>query len=111
MLHLPPNLAELARLAGASARYATGCLLLSEQPEGYQLEATDGRRLAVVRGPGRADEPAPELAEAPAGAPTALVPAAAFAKLLKSARSGRPALTVLGPDSTTWLVGGTVDWL
>jgi hypothetical protein len=110
MLKLPHNLAELVRLANAAnPRYATGNLLLSEQPAGFQLEATDGRRLAVATGPGREADVPPLLADAPNGATEALIPAAEFAAVFKAGRKHRgPVLAVLGENVVTFMAGNSV---
>jgi DNA polymerase III sliding clamp (beta) subunit (PCNA family) len=52
MLYLPPALGALARLAAKdTARYAVNCIRVFEYAEGrYRAEATDGKRLLVVRG-------------------------------------------------------------
>ena len=77
MLKLPGNLASLARLASKDAtRYSLNAVRVRETTEGYQVVATDGRRMAIVSGPGAFDEPIPPLEEAPDDAIEALVPAA-----------------------------------
>jgi DNA polymerase III sliding clamp (beta) subunit (PCNA family) len=110
MLQLPVNLSELARLASAdAARYAAANVLLSERPDGYQLEATDGKRLGLVTGPGHEAEVPPALAGAPGGAAEALIPAREFAAVLKAGRKGRgPVSAVLGEALTTFLAGNSL---
>jgi hypothetical protein len=110
MLKLPINLAEIVRLADpANPRFATGNLLLSEQPSGYQLEATDGKRLALVTGPGRDADVPPLLDGAPNEAVEALVPANEFAAVFKPGKKHRgPVLVVLGENVVTFLAGNSV---
>jgi hypothetical protein len=112
MLKLPLNLAELARLADpANPKFALGCLLVSERPDGYQVEVTDAKRLALVTGPGREADVPPLLADAPNGATEALVPAPEFAAVFRSGRRGRgpvPAvLAILGENVVTFLAGNS----
>lgn len=93
MLLLPSNLAVLAKLA---AKYDTRLVLtgvrVQETTDGYQVMATDGRRLGIVTG---CDKPPPEyieshpLADAPNGADVALVPAKEWARIVKAESPGK----------------------
>lgn len=58
MLTLPRNLAALSKVAARleTSRYTMNGVLVQETAEGYQVIASDGRRLAVVQGPGRSEE-------------------------------------------------------
>src|SRR5262245_59166889 len=49
-LYLPPNLAALAKVAGASPRLALHGLRVVDLGGAYRVEASDGRRLAVAQG-------------------------------------------------------------
>ena len=53
LLYFPRNLAGLVALASRhEGRYATGALHVLDPGDGtYRVEVTDGRRLAIVRGP------------------------------------------------------------
>jgi hypothetical protein len=110
MLKLPANVASLAKLADpTNRRFALAGLLVSERPEGYQVEATDGKRLGIVRGPGAQAERPEALADAPNGATEAIIGAADFAALVKANGKARwPALLVLGYEASTFLTGGKV---
>ncbi len=91
MLQLTKNLAALAKLAAknSSWRYGLSALRVQETVVGYQIVASDGRRMAVVTGP-PPSEPLPRCLP-PATRCEALVPAADWARILKSAR--QPAYT------------------
>src|SRR5262249_48003010 len=56
MLYLPRNLGCLATLASKQGgRFMTDCLRVLDPGDGtYRVEATDGKRLAIVRGRGDA---------------------------------------------------------
>jgi hypothetical protein len=110
MLKIPANVAALAKLAAENPRYAMHGLLVSERPgEGYQVEATDGRRLGVVRGPGAEAERHPRLAEAPGGATEAIIPAKDFAELVRKGKGSHSGtLLVLGHETSTFLSDGKV---
>jgi hypothetical protein len=103
VLKIPANVAALAKLAAAeNPRYALMAVLVSEQDNLYQVEATDGRRLGVVRGPGGGQERHPRLADAPNGATEALILAKDFADLVK-AKKRQETLLVLGDPVSTFL--------
>jgi DNA polymerase III sliding clamp (beta) subunit (PCNA family) len=73
---LPKNLAALANVAARDAgRYAANALRVLDLGGAYRVEATDGRRLAVVRGPVK-EESYPALDAVSQGAEEVLVPAA-----------------------------------
>lgn len=96
MLMLPPNLASLAKLAAKDdTRFTMTAVELAEFADGYRVTATDGRRVAIVEGPGGGLAPmVPAMNDAVAAGleDKALVPAADFARLLKSAsKLKRPA--------------------
>lgn len=83
MLKLPGRLAELAKLTPREpTRYMLSHVRLAETEDGFRIEATDGRRLAVVTGPGREEGVLTMLAGAPNGASSALGPAREFAAVL-----------------------------
>jgi hypothetical protein len=74
-LYLPHNLAALATVAAKeNPRYAlAGVRVLDPEDGTYRLEATDGRRLAIVRGGCLPEQDYPELDAAPAGAGAVVV--------------------------------------
>lgn len=109
MLQLPANLASLARLAAKEdVRYTLSALRVRETTAGYEVVVTDGRRLAVVTGPGRCAEAVPPLEEAPRGACEALLPAVEWARILKGAKK-QPAFVALGAAAATFSVGADVS--
>jgi DNA polymerase III sliding clamp (beta) subunit (PCNA family) len=109
MLKLPKLLAAVARFAARDAtKYTLNALRLSETAEGYEVQATDGRRLAVVKGPGREEATLAMLADAPKGATAALVPAKEFADALKQAKKIDHVFAVLGSQQTTFAAGNKV---
>jgi DNA polymerase III sliding clamp (beta) subunit (PCNA family) len=109
MLKLPTNLASLARLAAKEdIRYALSAIRVRETTEGYEIVATDGRRMAVVTGPGLCEDPVPALEEAPNGACEALLPAGQWARILKGAKR-QPAFVALGPEVSTFSVGTDIS--
>lgn len=103
MLLLPKNLASLAKLAGRMSRFAMASLRVTEHTEGYRIDVTDGKRLAIVTGPGRQDEPFEEV-EKPAW--QALIPAGDWERLLKQAGKVE-ARVVLAEDQAHWHLGDT----
>src|SRR5262245_14652945 len=113
MLTLPDNLAGLARLCAAEGgRYAMSGVRLTEHPDGYRIDVTDGRRMAIVTGSGRQADPCPALAEAPGGAWQAIVPAEDWRKAFRRAKRARgeapePAgvCAVIGASVTTFARG------
>ena len=109
MLKLPTNLASLARLAAKQdIRYALSAIRVRETTEGYEVVATDGRRMAVVTGPGLCEEPVSTLEEAPNGACEALLPAGEWARILKGAKR-QPAFVALGLEVSTFSVGTDIS--
>jgi hypothetical protein len=105
-LLIPANLAGLAKLvAKENGRWEglTG-LLLSATEDGYQVEATAGRRRALVRGDGKSDE---GVNGATNGATEALVPCDRWSGLLRLAKKG-PAAVVLSDSQTVWKVGDQI---
>src|SRR5262249_31404046 len=104
----PHNLAALARLAARdSSRFAMLGVRVAETEEGYEIVATDGKRLGLVKGPGKVEEgeEAPEVEESPNGAPVALVPAKEFAEQVRDAKKLRAGslVVVLGTDVTSFV--------
>src|SRR5436305_15109462 len=81
MLYLPACLGSLARLAAKeNPRYAVDSLRVFEFAEGrFRVDATDGRRLGVVRGCGQEAAYA-ALADADDDATELLIPAAESTK-------------------------------
>ncbi len=109
MLRLPNNLGELAKLAARDpARYALANVRVAEVLEGYEVQATDGKRLGIVQGPGREEQPLALLADAPNGATTALIPAKAWASVFKAAKRDEP-FVVLGEKVSTFAAGSNVS--
>jgi DNA polymerase III sliding clamp (beta) subunit (PCNA family) len=109
MLKLPGNLAVLARIASKDAtRYSLNAVSVRETTEGYQVVATDGRRMAIVTGAGVFDESIPELEESPDDAIEALVPASEWNRILKEARR-ESAYVSIGKNVTTIVVGNGVS--
>jgi hypothetical protein len=105
-LKLPLVLVELARLVRKVAgRYSLGNVKLQETLEGFRAEATDGRRLAVVTGPGVEADVIPILLGAPNGASEALVPAEDWKKAFRLSKD-KPIHCVMGPTVTTFASGG-----
>jgi DNA polymerase III sliding clamp (beta) subunit (PCNA family) len=91
---LPANLAGLAALTATDAtRYAMSGVLVKLTPEGYEIAATDGRRLGVVSGPSTADPlefpSVPELTDAPPAQAQAVIPAAEWRAAFRSLPSAR----------------------
>lgn len=109
MIRLPANLAALAMLTRKDhPRYAMNALRVQETNDGYQVVVTDGRRVAVVTGIGRDDEPTPALSQAPSDAWTALVPASEWRRILKTGKR-HPVACVLAEKVTTFALGGDVS--
>lgn len=111
MLKLQSRLAELAKITPRDlGRYLMTHVRLAMTADGFEIQATDGRRLAVVTGPGREESVLAMLADAPNGADVALVPAKEFAAALKKSGKGT-SYAVLGSEFTTLAVGTTVHRL
>lgn len=116
MLLLPSNLACLAKLADKnSGRFALAGVRVQETTDGYQVMATDGRRLGIVTG---CTKPAPDyieshrLADAPNGADVALVPAKEWARIVKyeppklpNGQRGEPVAVVMALNQCTFTRG------
>jgi hypothetical protein len=85
-LMLPPNLAVLGKIAGDNMRYALSALNIQETDEGYRVEATDTRRLAVVTGPSEGADEFPDVSglRGPLPEKQALLPVRVFEKACKS---------------------------
>ena len=74
-LYLPKNLAALANVAAKEAtRYSADALHVLDLDGTYRVEATDGKRLAVVRGPCPPAQNYPALQPAGQSAADVLVP-------------------------------------
>jgi DNA polymerase III sliding clamp (beta) subunit (PCNA family) len=99
---LPKNLAHLANVAARdSARFAVNALRVHDLGRGseYRVEATDGKRLAVVRGPC----PQAQYPALPDGAdtPDVLVPVADWKSAFRLGGKQRPVgLAAEGPTFT-----------
>jgi DNA polymerase III sliding clamp (beta) subunit (PCNA family) len=111
MLKLPSNLAGVSRLAATdAARYALTCIRVAEKEDGYEVQATDGKRLVIITGPGREEQTLAMLADAPNGASVALIPAKDWGKTLKAAKK-QGAYLVLGEQASTFAAGDNVSRL
>ncbi len=76
VLYLPRNLAALAKLTRDDPRYTlNGVRVLDPGDTTYRLEATDGRRLAVVRGNSTPDLDYPTLDASAADGSQGVIPA------------------------------------
>jgi hypothetical protein len=106
MLKLPQSLAVLARLASAAShvRFDTTSLLVRETAAGFNVAATNGRVLGVVRGE-RGNLPATaRLARHEGGLAEVLVPARDWQRVLK--QSGNQSKNaVIGARGITFEVG------
>jgi hypothetical protein len=113
MLLLPKNVARLSDLVSRSAgRVSMSGVRVQEYADSYRLEATDGRRLLVVRGPQGA-EPTPQdrltcesLADAPNTAFDVLVPADDWSKAFRAVKKGENVGVALSAVEIT-LASGT----
>jgi hypothetical protein len=104
-LLLPANLAALARLTGDATRYAVNCLRVIDPGDtSYRVEATDGRRLAVVRG-NCPRESCPALEEAPHSPGAVLVGPEEWGQAFKLAGKNRPVGLAAAPGVLTFAVG------
>jgi hypothetical protein len=98
MLRLPSNLAGVSRLAAAEdTRCALSCIRVAEREGGYEIQATDGKRLVIITGLGREEQTLAMLSDAPNGASVTLIPAKDWGKTLKAARK-HDAYAVLGEN-------------
>jgi DNA polymerase III sliding clamp (beta) subunit (PCNA family) len=112
MLLLPKNVSRLADLVsrGAGRQNLSGIRVL-EYADGYRLEATDGKRLLVVRGPQGAETTPQDrltresLADAPDAAFDALVPADDWSKAFKAAKKGENVGVALSAIEVTLAAG------
>lgn len=120
MLFLPRSAAAVAALAaGQDTRYAVSCVRLREMADSWwRLDATDGRALAIVRGP---SEPSEKEKEAAGALPEpdshlleVLLPGGDFAGLFKALprpqRGGKPGRLglLLGRPEVVALAGPSV---
>jgi hypothetical protein len=81
---LPRNLAALANIAAKDqGRFAVNALHVLALNGAYRVEATDGRRLAVVRGP-CPEENCPALGESSGDAAEVLVPIACWREAFRA---------------------------
>jgi hypothetical protein len=87
-LYLHRNLAALATVAAKeNPRYAiTGVRVLDPGDGTYRLEATDGKRLAIVRGSSVPEQEYSELDTVPAGAEQTVVPREDWQRAFKLAK-------------------------
>jgi DNA polymerase III sliding clamp (beta) subunit (PCNA family) len=91
---LPANLAGLATIsASQTQRYAMTGVLVRQSGASYEAMATDGRRLALVRGTPTANPleypRVPELAEVPPSAAQAVIPTRAWRDAFRAVPRGR----------------------
>src|SRR5262249_2187082 len=101
-LRIPPNVADLAKLAATEdhRRYALTNVLVQEQGEGYRVIATDGHRVGMVAGSkGKLATVPPALKGAGNGATEALLPARDFQRVVKSPGGVRLVLGDAGATS------------
>ena len=105
-LYLPKNLAGLAALASRDpGRYALQALRVSDAGDGlYRVEVSDGRRLAIVRGPS-APAGYPALETAGNGAASVLVSVADWKSAFRLGGKDRPVGLAATPDALTLAVG------
>ncbi len=106
---LPRNLAALAGVVAKDAtRFSVNALHVIDGGDTYRVEATDGRRLAVVRGPApEAQHPA--LDTAFGGAAEALVPADSWREAFRAkGKKEQPVGLVADDTSFKLAVGQTV---
>jgi DNA polymerase III sliding clamp (beta) subunit (PCNA family) len=110
MLKLSHRLAALARLASSAehAKFNTTCLLVRETQEGFNVVATNGRVLGLVRGDQGNLPATPRLARFDGVKAEALVPARNWQHVLKQAK-GREANAVLGPKSIIFEMGDVME--
>jgi hypothetical protein len=106
MLKLPQSLAALARLASsaAHARFDTTSLLVRETAAGFNVAATNGRILGVVRGDSGNLPATARLARHEGGLAEVLVPARDWQRVLKQAGNGGTN-AVLGARGITFDLG------
>jgi hypothetical protein len=109
---LPKNVSGLAGIAATEAtRYTLSCVRVMECLGGwYRLEATDGRRLAIVQGPSKEPRvPLPGLDTAPNGASEVLVPVADWKAAFKQARKEDVVGLVAGAELVTLATARTTS--
>jgi hypothetical protein len=113
MLFLPKNLATLAEIAAKdTGRLSMTGIRVLEYADSYRVEATDGRRLLVIRGPngmnpgyqniGRLAE---GLEDAPNGTFDAVVPGKEWTEAFKGAKKGESVGLVMGDGNATFAFG------
>jgi DNA polymerase III sliding clamp (beta) subunit (PCNA family) len=90
---VPPNLAGLAALTGVPGRYSIAGVLVKVEDLAYEACATDGRCLALVKGPVEGDPlrypTIPELAVVLPSVPQAVIPKQAWKEAFKAAPRGK----------------------
>jgi DNA polymerase III sliding clamp (beta) subunit (PCNA family) len=97
---LPKNLAALANVAARDpSRFAVNALRVLDLGGAYRVEATDGKKLAVVRGPCK-EESYPALDVAFHGAAEVLVPVADWKAAHRLGGKERP--VAFATDGTTF---------
>jgi hypothetical protein len=106
VLSFPRNLAALAAVADkADGRFATSAVhVLDLGGACYRVEATDGKRLAVVRGP-CPPCPAPALTGL-GGAPDVLIPAKEWRAALRLGDRRTPAVALAAHDGKAVFASG-----
>jgi hypothetical protein len=111
MIFLPKNLGALAAVpdAGPPGRYATAAVHVLDEEGHYRCEATDGKALAVVRGPSTAPSQVPAaLEEAPNGCASTLVPARDWKTAFQLAPKGSAVGLVASAEKVTLAGPGAV---
>ncbi len=105
---LPKNLAALANVAAKEAtRYSANALRVLDQSGAYRVEVTDGRRLAVVRGPCPVTQ-YPAMDAASQGAADVLVPVPDWKAGFRLKGKDRPVGVVADDTSFKLVVGEDV---
>jgi DNA polymerase III sliding clamp (beta) subunit (PCNA family) len=113
MLLLPRNLAKLVDIATRDpGRISMTGIRVLEYADGYRLEATDGRRLLIVRGPNNHRELTPQerltlasLEDAPNDIFNALVPGEDWAAAFRAAKKAECVGLALGEVDVTFAAG------
>jgi hypothetical protein len=95
---LPPCVAAVSKAAARDVgRYSmTGVRVVDPGDGTYRLEATDGRRLAIIRGCSDDKVVYPPLAEVPNGLPEALIAGDEWTQAFRMGKKERPVGLVIG---------------
>jgi DNA polymerase III sliding clamp (beta) subunit (PCNA family) len=110
MLKLQSSLATLARLADTTdhAKFATTNLLVRETEDGFEVVATNGRVLGLVRGSQGNIPATARLVRHENGPPEVLVPAKAWQRVLRRL-TNREADAAIGPRCITFDLGDALE--